>query len=51
MATNLGKIGAQVTRNGLPVRYQAIGVREGISIKTIIEPGGEGIITGFPLLS
>ena len=46
-----GKIGAQVTRNGLPVRYQAIGVREGISIKTIIEPGGEGIITGFPLLS
>jgi hypothetical protein len=44
-----GKNGAEFTRNGLPVRYQAIGNRDGIPIKTIIEPGGEGIITGYPL--
>ena len=41
--------GAKLTKNGLSVRYQATGIREGITIKTIIEPGGEGIITGFPL--
>jgi hypothetical protein len=44
-----GKPGAQLTKSGLPVRYQAIGAREGITIKTIIEPGGEGIITGYPI--
>ena len=45
-----GKTGAQTTRTGLPVRYQAIGTREGVTIKTIVEPGGEGIITGYPIL-
>ncbi len=29
-------------------RYEVIGVREGIKIKIIIEPKGEGIITAFP---
>lgn len=44
-----GKIGNQTTKNGLPVRFQVIGTREGVNIKVIVEPGGEGIITGYPI--
>ena len=44
-----GKLGSQVTKRGLPVRYSAIGSREGVNIKVIIEPEGEGIITAFPI--
>lgn len=44
-----GKSGAQFTQRGLPVRYKAIGIREGVTIRTVIEPGGEGIITGYPI--
>ena len=44
-----GKIGEPLTRSGFPVRYHSIGIREGITIKTIIEPGGQGIITGYPI--
>ena len=44
-----GRVGAETTKSGLPVRHQAIGIREGIKIKVIIEPTGEGIITGYPI--
>ncbi|MFF1531064.1 RNA 2'-phosphotransferase [Cellulomonas sp. NPDC058312] len=44
-----GKVGAEFTKNGAPVRYLVDGVRQGVPIRVIIEPGGEGIITGFPL--
>ncbi|MCW3111006.1 MAG: Rhs family protein [Segetibacter sp.] len=43
-----GKIGEQITKRGLPIRYQAIDSREGVNIKVIIEPFGEGIITAYP---
>ena len=44
-----GQIGARTTRVGLPVRYQATGVREGLKVKVILEPAGEGIITAYPV--
>ena len=44
-----GKPGAQFTKSGKPVRYEVIGVRDGQKIKVIIEPSGEGIITGHPI--
>ena len=46
-----GKAGAQYTKNGAPVRYFVDGVRDGVNIRVIVQPGpgGEGIITGFPL--
>lgn len=43
-----GKAGATHTKNGAPVRFRADGWREGVNIRVIIEPGGEGIITAFP---
>lgn len=44
-----GKPGAAFTKTGDPVRYYVDGVRGGIDIRVILEPGGEGIITAFPL--
>ena len=44
-----GAKGALITRKGHPVRFSAIGTREGTNILTVIEPGGEGIITGYPI--
>ena len=44
-----GKPGASFTRNGDPVRFYVEGVRDGVTIRVIIEPGGEGIITAFPI--
>ena len=38
-----------VTAKGAPVRYSAEVVVEGVTIKVIVEPGGEGIITAFPI--
>ncbi|MDX3004417.1 EndoU domain-containing protein [Kribbella solani] len=44
-----GRAGADFTRAGAPVRYTVEGVRGGVKIRVVLEPGGEGIITGFPL--
>jgi RHS repeat-associated protein len=44
-----GKAGAAFTRNGAPVRFYVDGVRDGVNIRVILEPGGEGIITAFPI--
>ncbi len=43
------KPGALFTRNGDPVRYFVDGVRDGTTIRVVLEPGGEGIITAFPV--
>jgi Bacterial EndoU nuclease/PrsW family intramembrane metalloprotease len=43
-----GRLGAEFTKNGAPVRYFVDGVRDGVPMRVIIEPRGEGIITGFP---
>lgn len=43
-----GKSGSKFTKSGKPVRFKAEGTRDGVNIKTIIEPQGEGIITGYP---
>jgi RHS repeat-associated protein len=44
-----GPAGANVTRAGDPVRFAVHGVREGVKIRVILEPGGEGIITAYPI--
>lgn len=45
----IGLLGAALTDAGDPVRFETIGIREDILIKTIIEPAGEGIITGHSI--
>jgi len=44
-----GRAGAAVTRGGAPVRYTVEGVSDGVKIRVVLQPGGEGIITGFPI--
>ncbi|KKM44258.1 EndoU domain-containing protein [Rathayibacter toxicus] len=36
------------TKSGTSVRFTVFGVREGITIKVVIEPFGEGILTAYP---
>jgi len=43
-----GRAGAEFTRAGDPVRYAVDGTRDGVPMRVIVEPGGEGIITAFP---
>ena len=44
-----GKQGERYTTKGRPVRWVGIGVVDGIEIKVVLEPDGQGIVTGFPL--
>jgi RHS repeat-associated protein len=44
-----GRLGAEFTRAGDPVRFSVEGVYDGLKMRVIVEPGGEGIITGFPV--
>ena len=37
------------TRNGRPVRFIVEGRNHGLDVRVIVEPGGEGIVTGFPI--
>ena len=43
-----GRPGALFTRAGDPVRWAVTGSHDGAKIIVIVEPHGEGIITGFP---
>jgi filamentous hemagglutinin len=43
-----GKAGANFTASGKPVRWAVEGVRDGVPIRVIVEPHGEGIITAYP---
>ncbi len=36
------------TRRGDPVKYKIEAQRDGVDITVIIEPGGRGVVTGFP---
>ena len=40
--------GGLFTKAGKPARFAVEGVRDGVNIKVIVEPTGEGIITAFP---
>lgn len=40
--------GGWFTKAGKPARFSVEGVRDGVNIKVVIEPAGEGIITAFP---
>lgn len=44
-----GRAGAAFTRGRAPVRFTVEGVRDGVKVRVVVEPGGEGIITGFPI--
>lgn len=44
-----GRLGAEFTRAGDPVRFAVDGVYDGLKMHVIVEPGGEGIITGYPV--
>jgi hypothetical protein len=44
-----GKPGANFTKIGNPVRFSVEGIRDGVRIRVVIEPGGEGIITAYPV--
>lgn len=37
-----GKAGAQFTNIGKPVRWAVEGVRDGVNVRVIVEPHGEG---------
>ena len=44
-----GKQGAFFTNAGRPARWKGVAVRDGVPIKVIYEPAGEGIITAHPV--
>jgi RHS repeat-associated protein len=44
-----GTPGSLFTKSGRPARFAVVGERGGIRIKVILEPAGEGIVTGFPV--
>jgi hypothetical protein len=43
-----GPAGSLFTNAGNPARFAVTGVRDGVQIRVIIAPAGEGIITGYP---
>jgi hypothetical protein len=43
-----GKAGSLFTKAGEPARFAVVGTRDGVRIKVVIEPAGEGIITAHP---
>jgi RHS repeat-associated protein len=43
-----GKAGSLFTKSGAPARFFVDGVRDGVEMRAILEPAGEGIITAFP---
>jgi uncharacterized protein YukE len=40
--------GSYFSHNGRPLRFRYYGTRDGVQIRVVMEPGGEGIITAFP---
>jgi len=44
-----GRQGAFFTRAGDPARWSAEAVRDGVRIRVIYEPAGEGVITAYPV--
>ncbi len=44
-----GQAGSWFTRAGDPARFSVTGVRDGVTIRVILEPAGEGIITAHPV--
>jgi len=43
-----GAEGSDFTRAGDPSRLSVVGERNGLCIKVVVEPAGEGIITAHP---
>ena len=44
-----GPAGSYYTKAGDPARFFVVGERGGVNVKVIVEPFGEGIITGYPV--
>jgi uncharacterized protein YukE len=45
---DMPKDGRLFSASGKPLRWRLYGTRDGVQIRVVIEPGGEGIITAFP---
>lgn len=43
-----GPEGSLYTNSGSPSKIARYGTREGVPIKTVVQPAGEGIISGYP---
>ena len=43
-----GRIGENLTKKGKFIRWRVEGIRDGVNIKVIVEPRGEGVITAYP---
>lgn len=44
-----GTQGSLYTKKGVPSRFKVEGYIDGVKIRVIVEPAGEGIITAFPI--
>jgi hypothetical protein len=44
-----GQQGSLFTKSGNPARHELVGVSNGVMIRVIVEPKGEGIITARPV--
>lgn len=44
-----GPVKSLYTKGGDPARVVSVGKREGVNIKVVAEPAGQGIVTAFPV--
>lgn len=44
-----GRSGAHYTNSGAPVRWRVEGTKEGVEIRVIVEPYGQGVVTAYPI--
>jgi uncharacterized protein YukE len=48
IAKGMPNDGHMFSNSGKPIRWRLYGERDGVQIRVVVEPGGEGIITAFP---
>lgn len=48
VAKGMPNDGRLFTAAGRPIRWRLYGTRDGVQVRVVVEPGGEGIITAFP---
>lgn len=48
IAKGMPNDGRLFSNSGKPIRWRLYGTRDGVQIRVVVEPGGEGIITAFP---
>ena len=43
-----GSPGAEFTKRGQPVKWKVEGTVDGVDIRVITQPGGQGVVTSIP---